>query len=134
MVTGGPTKPTFIFGFTSFIISAILIVCMGGVSLWAIMALPAEMQVAIHWGPGGVPNNFASVPVAVSTGPLIALVVSVVFAILMRFASIVQADGMPNLGARFLAIVWIVAVVVIAWGHATIVYSAVSHAHNPILK
>jgi hypothetical protein len=114
------------------IISAILIVGMGGVSLWAVMGLPAGTQVAIHWGPGGVPNNFASVPVAVSTGPLIALVLSVVFAILMRFATIVQADGMPNLGARLLLIVWIAAVVVIAWGHATIVYGAMSHAHGPI--
>jgi hypothetical protein len=64
------------------ICSAVLIVSMVALSLWAVTVLHPGTQVAIHWGPGGVPNNFASISVALSIGPLIALVLSTAFAVI----------------------------------------------------
>jgi hypothetical protein len=110
------------------IVSAILIASMWGLSLWAMTVFPANTQVAIHWGPGGVPNNFATVPVAATIGPAIALVASVAFAIMMRFATTVPGRGMPNQRAGMLvvAVIWIVIVVGVTGAHAYIMYSAIS--------
>jgi hypothetical protein len=114
------------------IASAILIACMCGISLWAMIVLPVDTRVAIHWGPGGVPNNFATLPVAATIGPVIALVVSVAFAIMMRFATIVPGRGVPNQRAGMLvvAVIWIAIVVGITGVHTYIMYSAISSAHG----
>jgi hypothetical protein len=114
------------------IVCAILIACMCGISLWAMTVLPADTRVAIHLGPGGVPNNFTTVPVAATIGPIIALVVSAVFAIMMRFATIVPGRGMPNQRAGMLVVVviWIGIVVGITVVHTYIMYGAISSAHG----
>jgi uncharacterized membrane protein len=116
------------------IVSAILIVCMVGASVWALGVLPSGKQVAIHWGPGGVPNNFASIPVALSIGPLIALMLSTAFAVIWLTA-VAQDDRIPLPAARlFVIVVWIAVVTVVAVGHATIIYSAISDVHGSISK
>jgi hypothetical protein len=116
------------------ICSAVLIVSMVALSLWAVTVLHPGTQVAIHWGPGGVPNNFASISVALSIGPLIALVLSTAFAVIW-YTAVAQDDRIPLPAARlFVIVVWIAEVTVVAVGHATIIYSAISDVHGSISK
>ena len=122
------------------VVAAILIAFMCGMSVWAVIVLPAETQVAIHWSRAGVPNSFVTVPVAASIGPALALVASAVCALLMWLATIVpdrvyeSVKALPritngldvsDLLAGFIAIIWIAVVVVFAGAHAYIMYCAI---------
>jgi hypothetical protein len=107
------------------VVAAILIALMCGMSVWAVIVLPAERQVAIHWSRAGVPNGFVTVPVAASIGPALALVASAVCALMMWLATIVPDRDVSDIFAGFIAVVWIALVVVFAGAHAYIMYGAI---------
>jgi hypothetical protein len=115
------------------VVAALLIAFMCGMSVWAVIVLPAKTQVAIHWSSAGVPNGFVTVPVAASIGPALALVASAVGALLMWLATImpdwlatiVPDRDVSDIFAGFFAIVWIALVVVFAGAHAYIMYGAI---------
>ena len=120
--------------------AAILITFMCGMSVWAVMVLPAQTQVAIHWSRIGIPDGFVTVPLAASIGPVLALVASVVCALLMWLAKIVpdhvyeSVKALPrithvldlsDLLAGLIAVIWIAVVVVFAVAHGYIMYGAI---------
>lgn len=107
------------------VVAAMLIAFACGMSVWAVTVLPAETQVAIHWSRAGVPNGFATVPVAASIGPALALMASAVCALLMWLAMIVPDRDLSDRLAGFVAIIWIFIVVVFAGAHAYIMYGAI---------
>src|SRR5580704_18457659 len=106
------------------VVAAILIAFTCGMSVWAVIVLPAETQVAIHWSRAGVPNGFVTVAVAASIGPALALAASAVCALLMWLATIVPDRDVSDSLAGFIAITGMALVVVFAGAHAYIMYGA----------
>ena len=115
------------------VVAAIFVAFTCGMSVWAVIVLPAETQVAIHWSQAGVPNGFVTVAVAASIGPALALVASAVCALLMWLATIVPDldRDVSDFLAGFIAITGMALVVVFAGAHAYIMYGAIfGRAHG----
>jgi uncharacterized membrane protein len=55
------------------VFSAIVIAAMAVVSAWAWLALPADAQVPIHWGPSGAPDGWAGKTIGLFLLPLVTI-------------------------------------------------------------
>ncbi len=66
------------------LVSAAVISLMLLVSTWAYVTLPADAQVPIHWGVDGQPDDFADKPLGLLLLPGIALLVTLLLAVIPR--------------------------------------------------
>lgn len=96
-------------------VSFMLILAMVAISAYGWVRLPAEAELPIHWGIDGRPDAFASKPIALLGGPGLALLLTVLFAVL---PAIEPRRLHLERSARAYQSAWIGVLAILLLGHA----------------
>lgn len=93
-----------------------------GLSVWAWLRLPADVQLPVHWGPSGEADRYGSKLEALALLPAIMLGVSVLFAVLPRLLP--RRENLASSARAYLA-AWIGALLLMGGIHTVSVLNAV---------
>jgi uncharacterized membrane protein len=98
-----------------------MVVAMIAGSLWAWLSLPDGARIPTHWNADGQVDGYANKTWALSVGPVIALSVSVLFAVLPSIA--VRRDHFAQ-SSKLYAAAWISTLAVICAAHTHVILTA----------
>ncbi|MEJ0026733.1 MAG: SdpI family protein [Rhizomicrobium sp.] len=106
---------------TPLFISLLLVLAMLAASAYAWTVLPADARIAVHWGVDGHADGFAHKPFALLWGPVFAIGLSLVLAVVTLIE-----PRLSNLAAsaKFFAVAWTGGIAVLAVAHGAIVATA----------
>lgn len=102
-------------------VSAGALLAMLVASAWALVIVPADAQVAVHFNMEGQPDRFASPLFAFSIMPLGVLFATAIFAVAPRFEH--QKANLGRSGSAY-ATIWMATIAILLVAHAIIVASA----------
>ena len=106
-------------------IGFLLIAAMAAMSVWGWLALPADAQLATHWGFDGRVNGHMSKGIGLVLLPAIALATTLFIALIPRIEP--RREHLAESRKAFF-VFWIGALGVLALGHAMIVLTAMGYA------
>ncbi len=95
------------------VLSGVLIAFMFAVALWAISELPADVRIAVHWGPDGEPNGWAGKWAGLLFVPVVALVARFSIAVIPSGYSVPGRLALPE-NARRALLVCVLAIMAIS--------------------
>ena len=109
------------------IVRLLLVAAMAGLSAWAWNAIPPTAQIPIHWGMNGEANGFAGRDQALLMVPLVALGLTLLFAVIPRIEP--RRFNLAS-SAKFYLAAWIGTLCLLAVVHSAVVLNALHIGAN----
>ncbi len=102
-------------------LSAFLVVAMFVLSAWAWLLIPPDQPIPVHWGIDGQPDRYGSKAEAMLVTPLLAVLITAVFAFIPRLESRKENFAASS---RAYAVMWVAVITFLGAVHVVLVSTA----------